>query len=475
MSESSESENKEVESNSEPLAPNSEQFDPNSEQFDPNYKKSGLLTRGRMSLAVIAVFFMFLIVAGEVLQFTDLLGVNGITRGDVAKYRLHVLNIPMLEKVLIKPTTVNVTAEMDQLGTSDVFRAHDDNGHHAYFRMNQNYDFENIEPVSTGAFPLSPDAPPHYDFDFQQGKTVIERNDRYFTELNFPNGGGDPKARESSIINYGRSAVTYVKRNITDTCIYLERLSSPTAQIVPGVTSVLQATADPYGQQFFALTAPPKSKLSDPLMYLVGVNFDKKEADGNYRKVTFDVPLTTSDIRLHHSSVSRSLTIIDADHLRIIDASDGKLRADYQLVDKKGSAKTEEKSKQVDQNDKKESALDTVPKFTIIPGVPAAIFGNKLIDLRSGEVVDTLDGYGKNSVFTVDFINKKLYYSTCDDDDEQKPTMNVAIYDLHEIKLDFQVTLAGRIIVGDEAIERDDGIKNLFIRNGKLIALSGPR
>lgn len=466
MSESSESEDKKVEVES------------NSEQFDPNYKKSGLLTRGRMSLAVIAVFFMFLVVAGEVLQFTDLLGVNGITRGDVPKYRLHVLNIPMLEKVLIKPTTINVTAEMDQLGTSDVFRAHDDNSHHAYFRMNQNYDFENIEPLSTGAFPLSPDAPPHYGFDFQKGKTVIERNDKYFTELTFPNGGGDPELRESSIINYGRSAVTYVKRNITDTCIYIERLASPTAKIVAGVTSVLAATGDPYGQQFFALTAPPKGKPSDPLMYLVGVNFDKLQPDGNYRKVTFDVPIKTSDTRLHHSSLSRSLTIIDADELRIIDASDGKLRAHYRLVEKtgnSGSPQDKHKNEQVDQNGKHESALNTVPKFTIIPGVPAAIFGSKLIDLRSGEVVDTLDGYGKNSVFTVDFINKKLYYSTCEDDDEQKPTMNVAIYDLHEIKLDFQVTLASRIIVGDEAIERDDGIKNLFIRNGKLIALSGPR
>lgn len=467
MSESSESEKKEVESSS--------------VEFDPNYKKSGLITRGRMSLAVIAVFFMFLVVAGEVLQFTDLLGVNGITRGDVPKYRLHVLNVPTLEKVLIKPTTINVTAVMDQMGTSDVFRAHDDSDHHAYFRMNQNYDFEGIEPLSTGAFPLSPDAPPHYGFKFQQGKTIIERNDKYFTELTFANGGGDPKATEDSIINYGRSAVTYVKKNLTDSCIYIQRLANPTAKVIPGLACVLEATGDPYGQQFFALTAPPKKKESDPLMSIVGVNFDKVEPDGNHRKVTFDVPVKTSNTRLHHSSLSTSLTIIDADKLRIIDASDGKLRAEYQLVEKKDAkatsqtAKGDEKNKQAGEDGKKSDALDTIPKFTIIPGVPAAIFGNKLIDLRSGEVVDTLDGYGKNSVFTVDFFGKKLYYSTCEDDQEQRPTMNVNIYDLHEVKLDFQVTLASRIMVADEAIERDDGIINLFLRNGQLIALSGPR
>lgn len=469
MSESSESEKREVEVESTSAA------------FDPNYKKSGLITRGRMSLAIIAVFFMFLVVAGEVLQFTDLLGVNGITRGDVPKYRLHVLNVPTLEKVLIKPTTVNVTAVMDQLGTSDVFRAHDDSNHHAYFRMNQNFDFESIEPLSTGAFPLSPDAPAHYGFEFQQGKTIIERNDKYFTELTFANGGGDPKATEAAIINYGRSAVTFVKKNLTDSCIYIQRLANPTAKVIPGLACVLEATGDPYGQQFFALTAPPKKKESDPLMSLVGVNFDRVEPDGNHRKVTFDVPIETSNTRLYHSSLSTALAIVDADTLRIIDASDGKLRAKYQLVDRKdakgspGTARGDEKNKQADKDGKKGDALDTIPKFIIIPGVPAAIFGNKLIDLRSGEVVDTLDGYGKNSVFAVDFINKKLYYSTCEDDDEQRPTMNVAIYDLHEVKLDFQVTLAGRIMVADEAIERDDGIINLFLRNGKLIALSGPR
>lgn len=460
------------------------QVEASHEEFDPNYKKSGLLTRGRMSLAVIAVFFMFLVVAGEFLQLTDLLGVNGITRGDVAKYRLHVLNVPTLEKVLIKPTSVNVTAVMDQLGTSDVFRAHDDNDHHRYFRINQNYEFETVEPLSTGAFPLSPDAPPFYDFEFQRGKTIIERNDKYFNELTFPNGGGDPNARQACIINYGRSAVNFVKRNITDTCIFIERLANPSAKIIPGLTSILEATGDPYGKQFFALTAPPKSKPSDPLMSLVGVNFDSKEPDGNFRKVTFDVPIETSDTRLHHSSLSTSLTIVDADRLRIIDASSGKLRAQYQLVDKKEGSTgrqnkpesvTDEKNRKDNKSGQKDSALDTIPRFTIIPGVPAAIFGNKLIDLRSGEVVDTLDGYGRNSVFTVDFVNKKLYYSTCEDDDEQKPTMNIAIYDLHEVKLDLQVTLASRIMVADEAIERDDGIKNLFIRGGKLIALSGPR
>jgi hypothetical protein len=98
--------------------------------------------------------------------------------------------------------------------------------------------------------------------------------------------------------------------------------------------------------------------------------------------------------------------------------------------------------------------------------------------MRSGEVVDTLYGYGPQSVFTVDFNNKKLYYSTDQKGGNQPDStyMSINVYDLHEVEFQFQITLAARSLVADQTVERQDDIKHLFVnREGRLIALSAPR
>ncbi len=469
---------------------------------DPSSEYKGLngpITRTRLSIAIAALLFLALVLIGEFTPLGDLIPANGITRTDVAKYRTHVLSTPALEKIENKISTLNVTATLEQLGNSNVFRAHDEHGHCAYFRLNNQFDFEEIKTQAKGELP-APDAntPSYYAVKPSNNGVAILKNDAEIAAISKQeidqafaqaasgdNDQGDKRLEFDSndcqtfIINYGKSAVVYSKGKNGPSCFFIADLSQPKVAAVPQLRNIVRASADRYGKQFFVLTDPSGGSQSSTTLKLIGVNFDSQKPG----IAKFDIP-ASMDTRLFHCAPAGSLALVDKEKLSVIDSSKGRSLAVHYFRDLIASASQKQGNPAGTTGGGSENGPGGTSSFgttsdgagpIILPGVPAAIFGGDLIDMRSGEIVDNLYGFSSSSVFAVDYNNKKMYYSAQQTGSKDAALMSVNVYDLHEVNFQFQVTLGSRSIVKDEALERHDYIKQLFVsQDGKLIALSAP-
>jgi len=430
---------------------------------DLDYKSmpSGLITKTRLGIALAALLFVGIVIAGELVPLGSLFPSNGITRTDVPKYRLHYLNAQTLRETKYMPSDVNVTAKLEQIPYSSVFRASDDNGHFAYYGTNVLGRIEEIEPDINGIMPgLFEGAPPYYSFGARVGKLLALRNDRDTGPLNgiaaSDTKNWDFENHPAKIISWGKSAVLYKTgetKPYTCSCYFIEDLEKPVAKPIRAFKNIQSASADRFGKQFFALTEDTAGGDKTIKSKLMGANFDYKEP----AIAIFETPIV-SETKLYHNAPACAIALLDEQKLRIVDARKGepiKLHFYRDLF------------KNVEQM--------PVPTFSTLPGVPAALFGDKLIDMRSGDIVETLKNHSLGGVFAVDFEKKILYYST--NEIAGKPTpgfMTIHSYDLHNLKFLNESTLWTPKLA-EEKEARQDTIANMYLnRGGELVVLTRP-
>lgn len=78
---------------------------------------------------------------------------NGFTRTDVPKLSVHVLKMPSLEPIAEKSTNLNVTAYLMSMDNGRNFEATDSRGNSAYYKLNDNWEFEQIDAKSVANLP----------------------------------------------------------------------------------------------------------------------------------------------------------------------------------------------------------------------------------------------------------------------------------------------------------------------------------
>lgn len=457
---------------------------------DTNYKemKPGLITRTRTTIALVSVFFVGVLLSDQLTVLGEFIQSNEITRTDVPKFRIDVFETPDLHRVKNQMTTLNSTVSVNQLRWSNVFRASDKNGHFAYFKLDESASFQNIEVPQNGEFPVPKgDQPiPFYSFKKKDDKIFVVKND---VELSSPVIGIADDAMQRInleecpplIFNYGKSAILYLKSSNqsktadafkssqtsktvdTPACFYIQDLSRPVAAMAIAEFRELEsASADWFGKQFFAISRDTVSDTVRNQMKLIGANFDRYPA----AVATFETAIL-QDTEIFHSGPAAALALVDAEKIRIVSARTGDpISVHYYRDLFKGK-------------------IEKTPRFHVLPGLPAAIFGNLLIDMRNGKVVDVLRNFTPGGTFAVDYKNWRLYYSTNDDQGNRTTSyMTVNVYDLKKVRLEKQSVLGPQSVAVDKndkaadesgQVSRLDEISNLFITtDGKLLALTKP-
>lgn len=422
--------------------------------------KPGLISRSRVGLAVAALVFLVIILVGEFTPIGQLLqfGSN--------KLRIHILSTPILDKMKTEQTVIDVSDRVQQIPYSNLLRV-DNRGRHTYYVMSDKWELHEVVPEANGEMP--PEGRtlvPYISFSETTDHVDELRYDVVIGPLTgFTVGAGtdfDFEHNPPLIINYGNSAVLY-RRGKTRVPIpdlaYVADFNQKVAVVVPEVGNIEKVAADRFGKQFFAITSDSDT---DELR-LVGVNFDAPKPI----VVNFETPVN-KDTQLYHCGPAAAVVLLDQEKLRIIGATDGKVIATHYHKDFLRNLNVK--------NSPFKSWEEEIPPFQIVPGVPAAIFADKLIDLRDGELADTLYDFGPKSVIAVDFNNKKLYYSTFDQGGRKMDTyMSINVFDLHEVVFQNQITLGTRNLVEDDALEREDNIEQLFLGQfNQLVALSAP-
>jgi hypothetical protein len=474
-------------------------FEPSREDYnnvidivDYRHMKPGLLTKTRVTMAAVAMFFAGIILFGEMSLIAELIPSNGLTRTDVGKYRVDIFETPSLQRVANKMSTLNCTANLEQLGWSKNFRASDEHDHYAYFKLKEETDFEKVEPQKSGILPgESSDTPSHFSLQKRDGKIFVLKND---VEIGALTGiaSGDMENWDfikcpPLIFNYGKSAVIYRTGKTTlaaPGCAYIEDLNKPVATPVTNFQDLETGAADRFGKQFFALSHDTIPQTAPQEMKLVGANFD-----GRTPVVATFPTSVVQKTALFHCAPAATLALIDTDKIRIVDARNGEAIAVHFHRDLFSPFKLAAQNRNAEQRgEKTESAQEALkyPRFDILPGVPAALFGGKLIDMRNGNIVDTLHHFEPDGVFAVDHTNKKMYYSTNDFAGAKSATyMSLNAYDLDRVSFEKQVVLGPQSYEKVKAkgaeketivdVQRLDSIRKiLLLEDGKLAVLTAP-
>jgi hypothetical protein len=425
--------------------------------------RPGLLSRTRLTIAAAALFFIALILIPALSPLGELLPSNGLTRTDVGKFRVDIFETPSLKRIANRMTTLNSTVVLEQLGWSSMFRAYDEHNHHAYFELTKS-DFVQFQVGENGSLPkVTEKTISHFSTSQKDGKVFVLKNDRELAQVTgITNGASEQWNSAPLIFNYGRSAILYrysEESQGSPAVAYIADLNRPSAVLVPEFQSLETVSADRFGKQLFGLSRDTVHDTALTQRKLVGANFDYKPP----AVATFETGVLM-ETELFHCGPAAALALVDAEKLRIISARNGEPRAVYYF-------------KEIfDQTQSK-------PDFEILPGVPAAILGDRLIDMRSGKIVDRLRNFSKPSALTVDYKNQILYYSS--NEKSGQPTasyMTVNVYDLDKVSLVKQVALGPQSMrapvkkeTTDVEEQRLDNIRQLFItEDGKLVVLTSP-
>ena len=424
----------------------------------PEEHSENNITRAKAGIILATLFFLGLILFGELAPLGDFLPVNGITREGVEKYRIHVLSTPGLDKVLSKETSLNVTARIDGFkADKNLFRLDGGYDFFAYSRLNAEWDFEDAEP-KPGAKGI------HYSVvkkakGEKDGKSknewVLKKNDIEVGTIDGASSESFDAEKPPSVtpLFNGKFLLLTSGDEPVRTKSVIKDPDDPALTPLHFGGEVENIYTDREGAKIFAKvkesegTGINTSTFSYALRYV--------DLDSQIEPKSFDIPLTKA-AKVCYNAKANAIAVLDPEKLRILDAGSGRPREiiyPEKLFKKK----------------RKELPLDMVS----LTGVPALLLNDTLIDLRDGSIVDSLPGFTAKSLYVVDFKNKTLYYSPMDKDGEN--TMNIAIYDLHNLSLEKQIQLGTKNSLEAERKERQDNLRYLFIDSkGFLIALSAP-
>lgn len=419
----------------------------------------------RIGVAVLAVLFLILLLTSELSPLNDLLAKNEITASGVAKYRIHILATPGLEKLENKLSNMNSTVILEQLPASNYFRADGGHGFHDYFLLTDKWDFKNLEPTTKNNkqkpananieqnSPEVPDLPedlsPDYRLELEEDAVFLMKNDQSYFQLPLDKSLVGPVSlfnkRNSAAINPAESGTTKI--------YLIPDLGKPEFKTIDCKQQIVDTAIDPFGSRIYVLIKKIESKDDNSTRRSI-LMVDLKEPE----RINSTATPVSFHSKIFFNQAAEALLILDQEKLRIIDATTGSVRSIY--------------------NFKKEEHLSE-KDIVVLPGVPGALIKEDLIDLRSADKIDTLIGFSPASRYIIDYKNKRLYYSSKDDSVEVPACrfMNIASYDLHNLSLEQQITLKGkRASEQQSGSQRKDSIEKLFLdKDGNLVVLSAPR
>lgn len=394
------------------------------------------MIRAKKNAIALTAFFIILVGIGE---FTDWLPLGRLWKQSqmhtVQDCRVNLLTTPDLQKIGKKITTIDRYADFKQVGKSAFFRVETLGKKWTFYKLSEP-DFQ-FEPVSD----LNLMRPFSYvEFNVDKGKLRIYVNDKLVSSLSL---GSEKYTNENALIKRTSSELgTFVVRlqDKADSVGYLADLNKPKIEWLKGLSNLLFSASDKAGKSLIVVDKKG--------------NFTRADIEKNVVKVKPICIYRDEFDDIKYSAKAEALILIDRLHsqLTILDANTGVKRGSLPIA----------KGEQVN----------------VISGTEGAILDNKLIDLVTAVIVEELPGFCKESIFTVDFNNKRLYYSSCELGKERQPkaaATYLSSYDLHEMKMEAQVDLGEKSAGAEEKLKREDEVKSIFLDHmNRLIVLTVP-
>ncbi len=402
-------------------------------------------SKTRAYAAIAALFFLSIILLAEFSPLADLLAGNEITRSGVQKYRIHILAPPELTKVASKLTTVNQTVKLDKLAGTNSFRLDGGQGYYSYCKLDSNWEFGEIasqkdrDAVVEGAF--------YSLVQESNNKPAIHLNDRRLRALEISAPDGSARL---FVLNGNRSGLVTTGAGKSFKIYYIADIKKSPARRIDFKDQVRAIYYDENAARFYARTVSADNKDSTAINTSVYPQRLKYiDPARSWEIKSLDIPIQ-DDAQVAYISNGEALCVLDREKLRVFGADDGRVREIIYLKDHFKAG----------ENDGRDSLV-------ALPMVPAVLLNDVLVDVRDGSIVDTLPGFTEKSLYAVDYGNKNLYYAPA------SKTMEITIYDLHNLALKTSIRLGTKNSDGTDREEREDTLKYLFMmENGYLIGLS---
>lgn len=402
-------------------------------------------SKTRAYAAIAALFFLSIILLAEFSPLADLLAGNEITRSGVQKYRIHILAPPELTKVASKLTTVNQTVKLDKLAGTNCFRLDGGQGYYSYCKLDSNWEFGEIasqkerDAVVEGAFySLAQES---------KNKPAIHLNDRHLRTLEISAPDGSARL---FVLNGNRSGLVTTGAGKSFKIYYIADLKKSPARRIDFEDQVRAIYYDENAARFYARTVSADNEDSTAIntsVYPQRLRYIDPARSWEIKSL--DIPIQ-DDAQVAYLSKGEALCVLDREKLRVFGADNGQVR---EIIYLKDHFKTAKKNRR--------------DSLVALPMVPAVLLNDVLVDVRDGSIVDTLPGFTEKSLYAVDYGNKNLYYAPA------SKTMEITIYDLHNLALKTSIRLGTKNSDGTDREEREDNLKYLFmLENGYLIGLS---
>lgn len=300
---------------------------------------------------------------------------DGIRRTDVPRYDVHLVSIPALKVVTSLRSEVNVTANLSQVAGSTLFRADDEHGHEAVYRLEPSGHL--IEEKDEAAANYGKEV----RLNFSDDTVNIQRPGAESTNLPLRDAGSNANPFQYAIANRDRSAVIWRPYTPGENLWVVRNLEAPVLERVESVDLVWDVAPDP----------------ASPLAFV------KWEAR------TGDFRLSRLDISAAKLATLSGAAVRQGSNVTFVPGSSKLLAQDDSII-------------AIDPSNGKSSTIavpwddDSRPSVTVVAGMPYVLISEKLVDLANGKVVAAVPGFVPISAHAV--VGNNLYYSAPLNDEE---------------------------------------------------------
>lgn len=393
------------------------------------------MIRAKKNAVALTAFFIILVGIGE---FTDWLPLGRIWKNSKKSFvqdcRVNILSTPDLQKLSKKITDIDRYADFKQIAKSSYFRVGTLGKKSLYYKLNNtSLEFESITDLSL----IKPYS--FLEFLLEKGKLKILLNDKLFSAIPLGFEIEEKDKVDKHRLNSDSCLFLVRTQEAKGAVFFLPNINSTVLTAVEGMGIVAQSASDPLGSSLLLMGKDGLIRRLD-----AGPKGVNKSLVGTYSGRIDEVK---------YSAKAEALLVFDdsSDNLTVVDAKTGTRRGILPV--KKGE------------------------DVRVLFGTEGAVIGDKLADLKTATIVEELEGFCPKSQFVIDFDNKKMYFSSCEeskDKAKQNPSF-VSSYDLHEMKLESQVDLGEKSAGEAEKLSRTDEVKSIFLDDfGRLIVLTVP-